>query len=41
MQLVAIFLLMAITQTHADYPALQAALSQKGLQKGKTFHIHV
>ncbi|XP_060787686.1 bactericidal permeability-increasing protein [Neoarius graeffei] len=33
MWLVTTFLLMAVTQTHADYPALQAVLSQKGLQK--------
>ncbi|MCI4381024.1 hypothetical protein PGIGA_G00246800 [Pangasianodon gigas] len=33
MWLVTIFLLMAVTQTHADYPSLQAVLSQKGLQK--------
>lgn len=38
MWLVTTFLLMAVTQTHADYPALQAVLSQKGLQKGTTFH---
>lgn len=39
MWLVNTFLLMGITQIHADYPALQAVLSQKGLQKGKKFHI--
>lgn len=39
MWLVNTFLLMGITQIHADYPALQAVLSQKGLQKGKTFHM--
>ncbi|TTL25877.1 Bactericidal permeability-increasing protein [Bagarius yarrelli] len=33
MWLVAIVLLLGITQTNAEYPALQAALSQKGLQK--------
>ncbi|XP_053480730.1 bactericidal permeability-increasing protein [Ictalurus furcatus] len=33
MWLVNTFLLMGITQIHADYPALQAVLSQKGLQK--------
>ncbi|MCJ8735142.1 hypothetical protein PDJAM_G00243580 [Pangasius djambal] len=33
MWLVTTFLLMAVTQTHADYPSLQAVLSQKGLQK--------
>ncbi|KAI5094835.1 lipopolysaccharide-binding protein [Silurus meridionalis] len=33
MWLVTAFLLMAITQTHADYASLQAVLSQNGLQK--------
>ncbi|KAI5628968.1 lipopolysaccharide-binding protein [Silurus asotus] len=33
MWLVTTFLLMAITQTHADYASLQAVLSQNGLQK--------
>lgn len=41
MWLVTTFFLMAVTQTYADYPALQAILSQKGLQKGMTFHILV
>lgn len=38
MRLIATFLLLGITQTHAEYPALQAVLTQKGLQKGKMFH---
>ncbi|KAM9476350.1 bactericidal permeability-increasing protein isoform 2-T2 [Clarias gariepinus] len=33
MWLVTTFLLMSISRTHAEYPALQAVLSQKGLQK--------
>lgn len=37
--LISTFLLLAMEQTYADNPALQAVLSQKGLQKGKTFHI--